>query len=109
MHRNADEIMEIERHKYFLSEKQGHDVGWDFAEQDWEANFAAQWREDQDQNPAFEQQPTVAVAQAVEITADDSPAESNVRLDPAIPGATSRDSGPLMRLFARLFAKTGHE
>lgn len=32
--------VEIEKHKYFLSEKAGYDVGWEYAEQDWRANFA---------------------------------------------------------------------
>lgn len=35
-------IAEIERHKYFLSEKAGYDVGWEFAEQDWRANYGEQ-------------------------------------------------------------------
>ena len=34
------EVKEIERHKYFLSEKQGRDVGWDFAQRDWESQYA---------------------------------------------------------------------
>ena len=42
--RSPEEIAEIERHKYFLSEKAGHDVGWDCAEQDWEANHAEDYR-----------------------------------------------------------------
>ena len=33
-------VLEIERHKYFLSEKAGYDVGWEFAEQDWTSNHA---------------------------------------------------------------------
>ena len=37
---SPETITEIERHKYFLSEKAGYDVGWDFAEQDWLAHFA---------------------------------------------------------------------
>jgi hypothetical protein len=39
------EIAEIERHKYFLSEKVGHDIGWDAAEQDWELHHAEQFRQ----------------------------------------------------------------
>ena len=39
---SPDEIAEIERHKYFLSEKAGHDVGWEFAEDDWRAKFSDQ-------------------------------------------------------------------
>lgn len=34
------EIAQIEEHKYFLSEKAGYDVGWEFAEQDWRENVA---------------------------------------------------------------------
>jgi hypothetical protein len=39
-----EEIAEIERHKYFLSQKHGHDVGWERAEQDWDEHHAAVWR-----------------------------------------------------------------
>ncbi|NND99283.1 MAG: hypothetical protein HKN47_18340, partial [Pirellulaceae bacterium] len=42
--RSPEETAEIERHKYFLSEQAGHDVGWECAEQDWEANHAEQYR-----------------------------------------------------------------
>ncbi len=35
---SPEAIAEIERHKYFLSEKAGYDVGWEFAEQDWLSN-----------------------------------------------------------------------
>ena len=42
--RSAEETAEIERHKYFLSEKAGHDVGWETAEQDWEENHAQEYR-----------------------------------------------------------------
>jgi len=38
--KTAEEIAEIERHKYFLSEKAGYDVGWEHAEQDWVSNHA---------------------------------------------------------------------
>ena len=41
---SPEEIAEIERHKYFLSEKAGYDVGWQFAEQDWESNHAEEFR-----------------------------------------------------------------
>lgn len=39
---SSEDIAEIERHKYFLSEKAGYDVGWEFAEDDWRANFSEQ-------------------------------------------------------------------
>ena len=41
--RSAEEV-EIERHKYFLSEKAGHDVGWEHAATDWHENHAAAFR-----------------------------------------------------------------
>ena len=44
MERSQEEVAEIERHKYFLSEKAGYDVGWDHATADWEANHAAEFR-----------------------------------------------------------------
>ena len=42
--RTPEEVAEIERHKYFLSEKMGCDVGWEAADQDWEAKYAADFR-----------------------------------------------------------------
>ena len=44
--RCREEIEEIERHKYFLSERAGHDVGWEAAEEDWETHHAVTWRAD---------------------------------------------------------------
>lgn len=41
---NAAEVAEIEKHKYFLSEQAGYDVGWEMAEQDWESHHAQQFR-----------------------------------------------------------------
>ena len=41
---SSEEVAEIEKHKYFLSEKAGFDVGWEAAEQDWLANHADQFR-----------------------------------------------------------------
>jgi hypothetical protein len=42
--RSPEEVAEIEKHKYFLSEKVGYDVGWEAAEQDWDSNYAEQFR-----------------------------------------------------------------
>lgn len=36
----------IEVHKYYLSEKAGCDVGWDYAVEDWLQHHAGQWRGD---------------------------------------------------------------
>lgn len=44
---DSAEVAEIEKHKYFLSEKAGYDVGWEFAEQDWKENHAEYFRSDQ--------------------------------------------------------------
>jgi hypothetical protein len=41
---------EIERHKYFLSEEAGFDVGWEFAERDWEEKYGRQFRQDRADN-----------------------------------------------------------
>ena len=41
---NSEEVAEIEKHKYFVSEKAGFDIGWEAAEQDWLANHADQFR-----------------------------------------------------------------
>ena len=43
---SPEEIAEVERHKYFLSEKAGYDVGWEHAEQDWRAHYGGQTEED---------------------------------------------------------------
>lgn len=42
--RTSKEISEIERHKYFLSENAGYDVGWDHAANDWEAKYGEEFR-----------------------------------------------------------------
>lgn len=47
MERSPEEIAEIERHKYFLSEKAGHDVGWEHAVGDWDARWREKWLLDQ--------------------------------------------------------------
>lgn len=44
LERSPEEVAEIERHKYFLSEKAGYDVGWDFAANDWEHTYASEFR-----------------------------------------------------------------
>jgi hypothetical protein len=44
LQRTPEEATEIEKHKYFLSEKAGYDVGQQFAEQDWDANYAEKFR-----------------------------------------------------------------
>ena len=44
---------EIETHKYFLSEKAGYDVGWEFAEEDYRKQFLqAKVEPAQSQTPA---------------------------------------------------------
>jgi len=41
----AAQLAEIERHKYFLSQKAGRDVGWETAAADWIQSHACAWRE----------------------------------------------------------------
>ena len=43
-------IDEINRHKYFESEKVGYDVGFDWAKDDWMKRFAKQWEGAQKQD-----------------------------------------------------------
>ena len=45
LERSPEEVAEIEKHKYFLSEQAGYDIGWQAAEQDWETNYAEQFRQ----------------------------------------------------------------
>jgi hypothetical protein len=44
LQRLPEEVAEIEKHKYFLSQKAGYDVGWEAAEQDWVSSHAEQFR-----------------------------------------------------------------
>jgi exonuclease VII small subunit len=39
------QLVEIERHKYFMSQREGRDIGWEAAAKDWIAKYAAPWRE----------------------------------------------------------------
>ena len=43
---DKDEKKAIEEHKYYLSEKAGHDVGWKFAYDDWKKNYSKEWRQE---------------------------------------------------------------
>ena len=45
------QLKEIEKHKYHLSQRLGHDVGWEFAAEDWVQSHAASWREWWEQLP----------------------------------------------------------
>lgn len=46
-----EQLKEIERHKYFLSQRLGYDVGWEVAAKDWIENHAAAWREWWEEQP----------------------------------------------------------
>lgn len=37
---------EILRHKWFESEKKGHDIGYDRARVDWKIKYRSQWRKE---------------------------------------------------------------
>jgi hypothetical protein len=39
------QLREIERHKFFLSEKAGYDIGWESAAKDWIQAHAGAWRD----------------------------------------------------------------
>ncbi len=45
------QMREIERHKYFLSQHEGADVGWEAAASDWVARHSADWRDWWEQQP----------------------------------------------------------
>lgn len=49
--------LEIEEHKYYLSQKQGRDVGYEEAIRDWTSNGHAQrWRQAYDSHPQVERE-----------------------------------------------------
>ena len=37
---------EILRHKWYESEKRGHDIGFELAQVDWRIRYASQWRKE---------------------------------------------------------------
>jgi hypothetical protein len=37
---------EIMRHKWFESEKKGHDIGFELAQVDWRIKYRSQWRKE---------------------------------------------------------------
>lgn len=41
-----DERKAIEEHKYYMSQKAGHDVGWELAYVDWKKNYSEKWRQE---------------------------------------------------------------
>jgi hypothetical protein len=101
--RCPSEIQEIERHKYFLSEKAGFDVGWEAAETDWETHFAEQWRERQAEEASGAECPAES--------AEDC--ESVATVAESARPATTREQSPAPRengaakpgWFARLFSR----
>jgi hypothetical protein len=51
------ERQEILRHKWYESEKKGHDIGFELAQVDWRIKYGSQWRKEWQQKrvpPAFE-------------------------------------------------------
>lgn len=46
------ELRDIERHKYYLSQQEGRDVGFEAAAQDWLAHHAEEFRERRQQHMA---------------------------------------------------------
>ena len=112
--RPTEEVSEIERHKYYLSERAGHDVGWEFAEQDWEANHADAFRREQVEGTGGKEchveQGTVEQVTAEQGTeqADAEPssttqsgAKSTLRVDAADMKANTGFGRVLRRLFRR--------
>jgi hypothetical protein len=112
MKRTDEEIREIERHKYFLSEKQGQDVGWEYAERDWERHHGPSWRHQQEQSRR-EKGNTSACRPAcgeARRDADDGHNEASVqRVDRVVvdgdEAPAGRPRGPWHRWVSRLFAR----
>ncbi len=122
MQRTTAEIAEIERHKYFLSEKEGYDVGWEFAEADWEAQHASRWRREhaasgtpveaagsccggasgmsRNSAAAANRSSTTSTAASRGDTAPEEKLTGNGHVVRCDPGS---GAGPLRRFFARLF------
>lgn len=44
--RQVDEILEVEKHKWFESEKAGHDIGGNAAMLDWMKKYRKTWNRD---------------------------------------------------------------
>ena len=40
-----EQLRQIERHKYLVSQKAGYDIGWEAAAQDWIDHHAGPWRD----------------------------------------------------------------
>ncbi len=110
MERSSEEISEIERHKYFLSEKRGYDVGWETAEQDWDQNFAEQWRRELRLHTWEDNEPECCESQSCEAepaTAEVACSTSDrvLHVDPPANPPTT-PVGSLKRLFSRLLSKS---
>lgn len=111
MKRTEEEIREIERHKYFLSEKRGHDVGWEYAERDWEQHHGSQWKHQQEQ---LRQEKAAPCRAGCGETHHDPPTqhgEATVqRVDrvvvDGVEASAGRPRSPWHRLVARLFARS---
>ena len=130
MERSAEEIAEIERHKYFLSEKRGYDVGWETAEQDWEENYGDQYRCStavkqsttiQSEHATAIEPERVAAVEPVHATVveaepvaaiepkqvtEDAACSNGSRVVHVDGPSTANSMGPLKRLFSRLLSKT---
>jgi hypothetical protein len=104
MERSVAETQEIERHKYFLSEKRGHDVGWELAARDWELHHAARWRREQlAANSSADHADHRAAGEccSAQAASSDNGCQMQSVQHPADNNASRR--GPLGRLLSRLF------
>lgn len=75
---SPDQISEIEQHKYFLSEKAGYDVGWDFAEQDWRSNFEQPEQPEQLEQLEQPEQPEQPVSASIRQDSAQDPAPKGI-------------------------------
>ena len=97
-----NEVAEVERHKYFLSEKAGYDVGWEHAEADWLAHHAEQFRT---------LQPSECAEQTTNCGSVDQVADSAIASEPSVRPSVSSTRGPgrLGYLIDRLLSRSRND
>ncbi len=95
---SAQQTAEIERHKYFLSEKAGYDVGWEHAARDWETHHGPAFRSHQARHPT-------TAANVSETSPVSEPRTSHTRDRAA---SSSKFSKALRRIFTRRTKKVSN-
>ena len=111
--RTSEEIAEIERHKYFLSQNRGYDVGWESAERDWDEHHGPVWRREREQSLCSGQPDAQSsCCDGSSVATDTREQDADVRrLDRAAPQNTAGARSPYLsrwqQFFSRFFARSG--